>query len=371
MNRRFKAPPRSPSQWPAYVRETPGANVLLVRAFFGVTFIFAGLQKLANPAFFSATDPTGIHDTMLSAESFSPIGGLLGPAVHISTLLGVLIAFGELAVGVGTLLGFRTRLAAGGGMLLSLMFFLTVSWSTTPYYYGADIVFFFAWTGILLAGPAAFSLDTWLADRAADARAAAPAAAAAAAGADDDVMERRAALTRFGATTALATLVVMLGGITAAVGRVWNKTTSPRAAGGGSTTPSGGTGNGGGATSTTTARGTSGGATTTTPKVSTPKGIRIGPASTVPLEGAQAFHDGSTPAYVVHPKEGEYLGFSRVCTHEGCTVSFAQAVQQFQCPCHGSIYSALTGDVISGPAPLPLPKIAIVEGSDGDLYATD
>ena len=51
---------------------------------------------------------------MKSAQNFSPIGGLLGPAIHVATLVGVVIAFAELAVGLGTLLGFRARLAAGG-----------------------------------------------------------------------------------------------------------------------------------------------------------------------------------------------------------------------------------------------------------------
>jgi thiosulfate dehydrogenase [quinone] large subunit len=33
------------------------------------------------------------------------------------------------------------------------MFFLSASWHVYPYFYGADIVFFFAWTTLLLAGP--------------------------------------------------------------------------------------------------------------------------------------------------------------------------------------------------------------------------
>jgi hypothetical protein len=41
-----------------------------------------------------------------------------------------------------------------GGVVLAFSFFLTVSWPTRPYYFGADIVFVFAWTPLLIAGDA-------------------------------------------------------------------------------------------------------------------------------------------------------------------------------------------------------------------------
>ena len=58
-----------------------------------------------------------------------------------------------MAIGIWTLLGFLFRPAAFFGMLLSLVFFLSASWHVYPYFYGADIVFFFAWTPLLLGGP--------------------------------------------------------------------------------------------------------------------------------------------------------------------------------------------------------------------------
>lgn len=256
---------------------------------------------------------------------------------------------------MGTLLGFRARTAAAGGMLLSLMFFLTVSWSTTPYYYGADIVFFFAWTALILGGPGSFSVDAKLATRHAAERKARPSRAS-------DTVNRRAAVRRMGITTALGTFVVIFGGLVAAIGRMVSSAGSggtsgapPLSGATSSTKPSSGSG-----TTPTTATKGSGGA---------PKGKRIGPASGVPVGGAASFTEQGLPAYVVQPKAAEYLGFSAICTHEGCTVGYVQSVQQFQCPCHGSIYSALTGDVISGPAPRPLPKIAVSE-ADGQLYAS-
>src|SRR4051812_50203654 len=89
---------------------------------------------------------------MLSLQHQSPIGWMLGLSAHAPVLVGVSIALGELAVGLATLVGLWVRVAAVGGLLLSLTFFLTVSFHTRPYYYGSDIVFVFAWTAPLLAG---------------------------------------------------------------------------------------------------------------------------------------------------------------------------------------------------------------------------
>src|SRR5690242_20560338 len=138
-------------------------SLLPLRLFLGVTFTFAGLQKLANPSYLDAHSPTSVQATILSLRHQSPIGWLLGISAHAPVLVGVLIALGELAVGLATLAGLWVRLTAAGGMLLSLTFFLTVSFHTKPYYYGSDIVFLFAWSVPLLAGgwPEP-TLDAWI-----------------------------------------------------------------------------------------------------------------------------------------------------------------------------------------------------------------
>ncbi len=134
--------------------------LLPLRAFLGFTFCFAGLQKLANPRFFDAADPASIQAQLAGAGRLSPIHALISPLSHVAVPLGVVIVLGELAVGVGTLLGFRARAAAAGGVALALMLWLTVSFHSSPYYTGADIVFVFAWTPLLLAGSGSvLSLD--------------------------------------------------------------------------------------------------------------------------------------------------------------------------------------------------------------------
>src|SRR5437764_873291 len=126
--------------------------LLPLRLFLGVTFTYAGLQKLANPAYLDAHSPTSVQATMLALRHQSPIGWLLALSAHAPVLVGVSIALGELAVGLATLVGLWVRVTAIGGLLLSLTFFLTVSFHTRPYYYGSDIVFVFAWTVPLIAG---------------------------------------------------------------------------------------------------------------------------------------------------------------------------------------------------------------------------
>jgi thiosulfate dehydrogenase (quinone) large subunit len=91
--------------------EALGRVLLPLRAFLGFTFCFAGLQKLANPQFFDAADPASIQAQLAGAARRSPVDALISPLTHVAIPLGILIALGELAVGVGTLLGLRARLA--------------------------------------------------------------------------------------------------------------------------------------------------------------------------------------------------------------------------------------------------------------------
>lgn len=145
------------------VLKTPGGTLLLLRDFLGITFTFAGLEKLSNPDFFKTSAPASFAAQVRGAILTSPLHGALRPALHAPVLVALLVAFGELAVGLGTLVGLFGRVAATGGALLSLSFFLTVSFHDSPYYYGADIVFLFAWTPFLLGGSGEFSLDAVLA----------------------------------------------------------------------------------------------------------------------------------------------------------------------------------------------------------------
>ena len=375
-------------QWAQYRLRQPGWLILPLRAFLGVTFLYAALQKLANPTYLDPANPQSVVGQMRTLRHVSPIGPLLGLSLHAPTFVGLMIAFGELAVAVGVLLGLLTRLTALGGMALSLTFLLTVSWRTTPYYYGADIVFFFAWTVILAFGAAnVLSVDGWLHQRARTAAGLKPLPALVSVevprlrelcGRGEacglrpngicgrqhcnvfpvveqlrpnlaaDVDRRRLLLA--GRLALLAAVgAAFTGGLTALIGRAAGGTKSSTRNALGGRPQRGHTPN------------PQPSATSTNQATQPPTGTAIGRTSQVPVGQAGRFTDPKSgdPAYVVHPSGNTFVAFSAVCTHAGCTVQFDSGSQQFICPCHSGTYDARTGQVTGGPPPAPLASIPV------------
>jgi thiosulfate dehydrogenase [quinone] large subunit len=338
-----------------------GRALLPLRAFLGFTFCFAGLQKLANPRFFYAADPASIQAQLAAAARRSPVHALISPLTHVAVPLGILIALGELAVGVGTLLGFRARLAAAGGLVLSLMLFLTVSFHSSPYYTGADIVFAFAWTPLLLlAGSGSvLSLDAAIKDRASEQAAAASRQAGRARPAVGEV-HRREVVLRGMTTAAVAAVSLVVGGLAAGLGRLTGGTA------GQTDTPS---------LPQATApvpTATAGRRSSAPSPGQVPSGTAIGPAADVPVGRAASFQDPATgdPSIVIQPRSGQFVAFDAVCPHAGCTVEYDPTAKVIFCPCHGSQFNASTGAVEVGPAATGLTKLTIAEGSNGQLYVT-
>jgi Rieske Fe-S protein len=65
---------------------------------------------------------------------------------------------------------------------------------------------------------------------------------------------------------------------------------------------------------------------------------------------------------ITQPAEGDFKGFTAVCTHQGCTVN--QVTDTIDCPCHGSQFSIEDGSVVGGPAPSPLAEQELVVRGD-------
>ncbi|MCX4818819.1 DoxX family protein [Streptomyces sp. NBC_01142] len=139
--------------------------LLPLRIFLGVTFIYAGMDKLMDSQFMAASGPGSVGDLMRGVRDSSAVPALVDLALKNPEGFGHAIALGELAVGIGILVGLLARLAAFGGALISLSLWLTVSWQTEPYYYGNDLIYLMAWLPLLLAGASVFSLDALLAER--------------------------------------------------------------------------------------------------------------------------------------------------------------------------------------------------------------
>ena len=53
-----------------------------------------------------------------------------------------------------------------------------------------------------------------------------------------------------------------------------------------------------------------------------------------------------------------YVALNSVCTHQGCTIGYNSTLNNFPCPCHGSVYSA-TGSVVNGPATVAVKSYAV------------
>ncbi|MGC5343361.1 DoxX family protein [Streptomyces sp. DT24] len=137
--------------------------LLPLRVFLGVTFLYAGIDKLTDSAFLSTSGPGSIGALMHSVRDSAAIPGLVDLGLKSPDGFGYTLAIGELLVGVATLLGLWARIAALGGALISLSLWLTVSWQADPYYYGNDLVYLMAWLPLLLAGAPVFSADALLA----------------------------------------------------------------------------------------------------------------------------------------------------------------------------------------------------------------
>jgi len=400
---RFDAPPPLPFA-------LSGWALLPLRAFLGFTFCFAGLQKLANPNFFNANSPSSIQAQLIASIRISPVHLLLGHLLRFAVPIGILIALAELAVGLGTLLGLWTRVAAAGGVFLSLTLFLTVSFHSSPYYTGADIVFLFAWIPLLLAGSGGvLSLDGVIAARVAAENKSGPptvvpirfelvqqvcgnydADTCAARGGqpcdvrrcpflvDDrgslvergpDAVDRRTLVLGGTAVAASAVIGAVAAGAAAGLGRAIGGAPSPGDGHTSALSPSKAS-PGAGASATTTSTSAAPGATTTSTS-SPAAGQVIGLASQVPVGGAATFTDPATgdPGLVLQLAKDQFVAYDAICPHAGCTVGYSPGAKLIVCPCHGSEFDPTTGAVVSPPAPRGLTPIHIAVNADGALLA--
>ena len=83
---------------------------------------------------------------------------------------------------------------------------------------------------------------------------------------------------------------------------------------------------------------------------STERGAGLVSTSDVPVGGGVVI--AAEKVVITQPTEGDFRGFTAVCTHQGCTVN--QVTDTINCPCHGSRFSIETGAPVSGPAPTAL-----------------
>jgi thiosulfate dehydrogenase [quinone] large subunit len=340
-------------RWSASVR---ALATLPLRAFLGFTFLYAGLDKLLDPTFLDAARPASIHAQMVVFARVSPLGDLIRASLPLATPIGILIAIGEIGVGLGVLSGLAYRVAAAGGAALSLLFWLTNSWATHPYYYGGDLPYLFGFLTLALAGHG----DLLLARRLIAAAPAEPSANAV-----DPASPERRLLLQTGllasASLIVASLAVPLRALGVRLDGSASTVTSPEPSGGASSTASPST------SGASPAPPISGG------------GIKVATIAAVQQAGAASFRipfsappplPAGDPGVVVQLKDGSFVAFDAICTHAGCTVEWDAADAILLCPCHSAAFDpAHDGAVIEGPTQTPLSKLPIrVDTTSGSIF---
>ena len=298
----------------------PGLALLPLRLFLGVTFAYAGVEKLADPGYLHDGAPSYIGSQLDGFSDGTPGGVVLRAlALPHPALAGIGVAVLEVAVGVLVFAGLLTRVAALTGLGLNLLLFLTATWRTRPYFMGSDIVFVFAWLPLVLAGSAG---QPGL-ERVLGRRRPLPLARG-------RTFTRREALGAAGLVT-----IALAGGASLFRGPYRTRVESPPAA-------------------------------TTASDAPTP----IAEEADLARGQAVTFANPATgeSGILIREKNGDVVAFSASCTHAGCEVAFRNG--QLRCPCHGGVFDARTGAVVAGPPPAPLPRIAVVE-RDGAFYAKD
>lgn len=328
----------APRQVASTVAERPLVYATLpLRFFLGLTFLYAGLQKISDPGFLTPGSTTYIGRQLEGFALHSPIRFLIDVlALPAPQLTGVVVIVVELAVGALVIAGVATRWAAAAGAMVNLLFFLTASWAVQPYFLGSDGIYAVAWITLALAGDqGVLTLRPLLFGP--------PAPATAGRRTATDLSRRR--------------LLVQLGG--GAVAAIWVLGLLPRAR----PAPSGSA-----AQPSATPAATAGASPTAS---ATPSGTKIGTLTSLRSQGYLNFQDPSSgdPGVAVSLPGGSVVAFDAVCTHAGCQVAYDPGSKLLACPCHGAEFDPSHGaEVVAGPAPTPLASINVQVGSDGGVY---
>lgn len=92
----------------------------------------------------------------------------------------------------------------------------------------------------------------------------------------------------------------------------------------------------------------------------------IATTTEIPIGGSKvfAYPTDDHPCYLLHPTAEKFIAFSRLCTHHACPIFYRAEANEFDCPCHGGVFSATDGSVLAGPPPTPLPQIQLELNGD-------
>ena len=321
------------------------AALLPLRFFAGATFLYAGIDKLIDPRFLTASGPGSIGEQLTAFTRASPLAGLVSVfALPFPVLIGVLMALVEIAIGLGALTGLLYRVSAAAGAAVSLLFFLTASWTVHPYYYGPDLPYAAGWLTLALAGHGGLAVL----------RVPFPAVLAPYGDPAEASPERRA-LLKGGLLAAAAVAVAGVAGVGGGLLRGRDHVAAIPAAVPGASPPPG-LGSPGASAAAPTAAASSG-------LSAAPVAGQIATLTSLKPRTALPFTDPTSgdPAMLIRLADGSVVAFDAICTHQGCTVEYDQPSGLLACPCHGAVFDPThNADVLQGPARVALAALPIV-----------
>ncbi len=95
--------------------------------------------------------------------------------------------------------------------------------------------------------------------------------------------------------------------------------------------------------------------------------VQVGTVEDFPAGAGRIVPVNNKPVIVVNTPQG-LKAFSAICTHLGCIVLEKEPGQEYiLCPCHDGRFSPVTGQVIGGPPPRPLPEYEL-SVEDGKVF---
>jgi thiosulfate dehydrogenase [quinone] large subunit len=356
----------------------PARALLPARLFFGATFVYAGLDKLLDPAFFDAGNPASIFGQLAAFARFSPLSPLIKVIEPFAFPIGLLIALAEIAIGLGALTGLAFRLAAAGGAVLSFTFWLTASWATKPYYYGPDLPYAFGWVALALAGDAGLLVPRVVREIGASMAAELPWSVRDGGSGggfrpprylDEEPSASRRLMLQAGALAAASIVVASFAVPLRVLRGARGDDNGSRTTAAASTTP------GSGAVTPTNAPDASAPASGAPAPGSTAAPVKLTGLTvasvaqvdsrgavrfTVPLDAPSSLPAGD-PAVVVKLSGGGYACYDAICTHQGCRVGWDAQDGVLLCPCHGAAFDPNNhAAVLGGPTNQPLLELPIV-----------
>jgi thiosulfate dehydrogenase [quinone] large subunit len=293
--------------------------------------------------------------------------------------IGFLIALAEIAIGLGVITGLAYRLAAVGGAVLSLLFWLTASWATRPYFYGPDLPYAFGWLALALAGDGGLLIPRAVREIGIaieeelpwNLRTRGVSGIRGPSYAVEEASPARRVMLQAGVLGVASVAVASLGLPVRALRSASSDGLASGSGPGGS--QSSGT-TGGVATASPAATGATGatGPTASDPAASrfVPSGLTVASIANVDRVGAARIRipasapsplPAGDPGIIVKLADGTYVAYDATCTHQGCRVGWDAQDGVLLCPCHGAAFDPRDhGAVLGGPTNIPLTELPIV-----------